>query len=129
MNIICLVLVWQNAADWTQQHLIKASAGLNRVNHVGHLQTAYQKYYHQPVHQLLILQNTSLRKTKIDKNIITIKYIWFVLIETNLDFFQKNTICESLDDYHNHLYKNNFSPKNNELLLKITQTQNTKNIF
>jgi hypothetical protein len=47
----------QNAADWTQQRLIKVNVGLNMDNHVGLLLAVLQRYWkvQEPVY--MILQN------------------------------------------------------------------------
>ena len=47
----------QNAADWTQQRLIKVNVGLNMGNHVGLLLAVLQRYWkvQEPVY--MILQN------------------------------------------------------------------------
>ncbi len=56
-NMECLVLDWQSAADWTQRRSIKASVGPKKDSHVGHLQTVFQKFWHQQVQEFKILQS------------------------------------------------------------------------
>ena len=58
MNTVCLVQDWQNAAGWTQQHLIAANGGLNADNHGGHPATVSQKYSAQPTRIFAISPNT-----------------------------------------------------------------------
>ena len=58
MNTVCLVRVWQNAVDWTRQHLIAVNAGLNAGNRVGHPATVSQKFSAQPTQTFAISPNT-----------------------------------------------------------------------
>ena len=58
MNMVCLVRVWQNAVDWTRQHLIAVNAGLNAGNRVGHPATVSQKFSAQPTQTFAISPNT-----------------------------------------------------------------------
>ena len=54
-NMVCLVLDWRNAVDWTQRRSIKVSAGPKKVSPDGHQQTVFPRFYRPPGRKSRIL--------------------------------------------------------------------------
>ena len=55
LNTVCLVLVWQSAADWTRQRLTKANVGPKKANQDGRQPTVFPRFYRPQVQKFKTL--------------------------------------------------------------------------